>query len=517
MWVFLLHVCLTPNVGALWRDEVNTINLATQPTWHDVWRFHNQDSFPLLFAATVRIWSTFFSASDESIRLLGLLIGLGGVGAFWINARMMRLRFPFWSLVLVAGNPMIIRYGDSGRAYGLSMVFLLLMFGLIWRLTSTQNWKWFGVACLAAVAGVHTVYYNAVLLFALCLAGSFVTVRHHNWRGAWSVFAVGAVAAVSLLPYAPTFLHANDWNFLVQYPFTLSLMWERLSEVTGSPFYIGVWIWSFVVVTAAVVAGFAIVHSAANTDKNEPAAVVTYCGVALVVGIVAYTGFLKLLSYHTNPWYYVSLITFVGACVDPILQPNGATLHRLVRAGAGAIFLIAAAVPTWKIVAARHTNLDVVAHELEQLASPRDLVILTHWQCAVTFNRYYHGPAQWMTVPPLHDFRFQAHQPILAHMREEAPLAPLFARSREVLRGGHRIWVVGGAPPPPPGKYPPTLPRVTGADSWRGSADFYSVWAMQVMYFLRQHVTHVQTVTGPDIGPVGPYENFPLSAGVGWR
>src|SRR5438093_5367808 len=85
--IVFLHVCITPNVGGLWRDEVNTINLATLPTWHDVWEFHNQDSFPILFASTARIWSAFFGSGDDSFRLLGLIIGLGVLAAFWINAR----------------------------------------------------------------------------------------------------------------------------------------------------------------------------------------------------------------------------------------------------------------------------------------------------------------------------------------------------------------------------------------------------------------------------------------------
>src|SRR5437667_5538396 len=131
--IVFLHVCITPNVGGLWRDEVNTINLATLPTWHDVWQFHNEDSFPILFASTARIWSAFFGSGDDSIRILGLTIGLGLVAAFWINARLMGLPFPFWALVLAGANPMIIRYGDSARGYGLSLIFLLLMFGFIWN------------------------------------------------------------------------------------------------------------------------------------------------------------------------------------------------------------------------------------------------------------------------------------------------------------------------------------------------------------------------------------------------
>jgi hypothetical protein len=516
--IVFLHVCITPNVGGLWRDEVNTINLATLPSWHDVWQFHNEDSFPLLFASTVRVWSGFFGSGDDSIRLLGLMIGLAVVAAFWINARLMGLPFPFWSLVLVGANPMIIRYGDSGRGYGLSLIFLLLMFGFIWNLTQKLEWRRLVIATVMAVVGVHATYYNAVLLFAICAAGCFVALRERNWRTALAVVGVGAVAAISLLPYAPVFLHADEWIFLVRYPFTLPWMWERLSDVTGSPLSIGVAIWSGLVVAAVMTAATAILRGGRDDAARQRCKIASFCGVALLVGILSYAGFLKLLSYHTNPWYYLSLITFVAACIDPILWPKNVRLHRLLRAGVAALFLAWAAVPTARIIAARHTNLDLVAHELETLAAPEDLIVLTHWQCGVTLQRYYKGRAPWMTIPPLADFRFQSHQPIIAQMRAEAPLQPIFAQAERAMKSGHRVWVVGGAPLSRPGHPPPILPRVgSGNNGWRGSEAFYPVWGMQVMYFLQQHLTRAQSMTFPDTGPVGPFEDLGVSVFDGWK
>ena len=516
--IVFFHVCFTPNVGGLWRDEVNTINLATLPTWHDLWQFHNQDSFPLLFASTVRIWSGCFGVGDDSFRLLGLIIGLAVVAAFWINARLMGLPFPFWSLVLAAANPMIIRYGDSVRAYGLSLVFLLLMFGFVWKVTCSLEWRWLVIAMGTGVVGVHATYYNAVLLFAICAGGCFVALREHNWRTAFAVVGIGVTAAISLLPYAPTFLHANDWNFLVQYPFTMALMWKRLSEVIGSPISIGVAIWSILVLAAVIAATTAIFCGGVDRARLKRRRVASFCVVALLVGILSYIGFLKLLSYHTNPWYYLSLVAFVAVCIDPILWPENARLHSLLRAGAAALFLVWAAVPTARLIAARHTNLDLVAHELETLAAPEDLIVLTYWQCGVTLQRYYKGRTAWMTIPPLTDFRFQSHQPIIAQMRAEAPLQPIFAQAERTMKLGHRVWVVGGAPSLHPGQPPPVLPRVVyGNKSWRGSEAFYTVWAVQVMYFLQQHLTRAQSVTFPDTGPVGPFEDLDVSVVDGWK
>jgi hypothetical protein len=518
MLIIFLHVCLTPNVGGLWRDEVNTVNLATVPTWHDVWRFHNQDSFPLLFASAVRIWSYFFGAGDDSIRLLGLVIGLSLVGAFWINARLLGLACPFWSLVLVGANPMVIRYGDSARAYGLGLVLLLFMFGFVWRITQKLDWRTWVTAMAVAVAGVHTTYYNPVLLFAICMAGCVVALAERQWRSAGAIVGVGAVAALSLLPYVGTFLHADDWNFLVRYPFSFATMWNRLSEVTGSPSSIGILIWSLLSIAAIVIVALELVRGAKNPASWERRKVVLFCGVALLLGILSYVGFLKLLSYGTNPWYYLSLIAFVAICIDPILSPKTGRLHSSLRAGAALILLAAMAIPTSRVIAARHTNLDLVAHELERVAAPEDLIVVSRWQYGVTMQRYYRGLTPWTTIPPLPDFRFQSHQPVIAQMQAEAPLQPIFEGAERALRSGHRVWVLGPLAFAGTGKAPPILPRASSRPGgWRGSEAFYYVWEMQLSYFLSEHGLRVQNVSMAEIGPVNEIEDLPVRVVRGWK
>jgi hypothetical protein len=517
--VVFLHVCLTPNVGGLWRDEVNTVNLATLPTWHDVWEFHNQDSFPLLFASIVRLWSGLFGSTDDSLRVLGLLIGLGGVAAFWITARLMGLSFPFWSLVLAAANPMLIRYGDSVRGYGLSVIFLVLTFGSVWAMIEKLVWRRVVIATVTAVVSVHATYYNAVLLFAICAGGCFVALMELNWRLGLGIIGIGLIAAVSLLPYTSVFLGANDWNFLVQYPFTLRWMWTRLSEVTGSPLPTGVWIWSSLVVAAIAVAAITLLGGG---DRAKPARehvrIIAFCGVTLLVGIASYTGFLKLLNYRTQPWYYLSLITFVAICIDPVLWPKALSRFCLVRAAAAALLVLVTAIPAARVIARRHTNVDLVARNLAAAAAPDDLILLTRWECGVTFQRYYRGRAAWMTIPPLTDFRFQAYQPVIARMREREPLQPIIAQAAATIKSGRRIWLVGETPIPPAGEPPPILPPVgDGKNGWRGSPAFYFVWVQQVMFFLQQHFSRAGVVTFPDAGPVSSFENLSVHVVSGWK
>jgi hypothetical protein len=189
-----------------------------------------------------------------------------------------------------------------------------------------------------------------------------------------------------------------------------------------------------------------------------------------------------------------------------------------VRAVAATLFLAFTILPSSRVIAAPHTNLDVVARQLEAVAAPNDLILLTRWECGVTLNRYYKGRTPWMTIPPLSDFRFQAYQPVMAHMRAEAPLQPVFAQAEQTLKNGGRVWLVGPAPVPPPGEVPPSLPRVTdGRDGWRGSPAFYQVWLMQVTHFLREHATGISILSAANPQPESPYETLTVCSEQGWK
>jgi len=244
----------------------------------------------------------------------------------------------------------------------------------------------------------------------------------------------------------------------------------------------------------------------------------TFCMVALAIGVIAYTGFLKLLSYYTQAWYYVALLTFMAVCIDAILSPGRGHVHRMARAAVVALFLALTALPSSRVISLRHTNVDLVANALHVMAVPDDFILVTRWECGVTMNRYYKGPAAWATIPPLSDFRFQAYQPVMEHMRAVDPLRPIVERAEKTLRSGHKVWLVGEAFVPPRGEGPPTLPRVVDSTSkWRGSPLFYNVWVMQVMGFLTSHMVHATKLPASDIRPVCDLENLPVQVMEGWR
>ena len=223
----------------------------------------------------------------------------------------------------------------------------------------------------------------------------------------------------------------------------------------GSPDPISVWLWAgLFIIALPLLAGFGF--------RGLLPAPVLFAGVTCVVAVPAYAVFLRVLSYYTQPWYYITLTILVASAFDVIFGAwrDGATASRILR-GLRLIVAVAliclAALPAWEEMPIRHTNVDLVADKLRSDATKDDLIVTSHWQYAVSLYRYYHGPAEVITLPPIDDHRFHRYDLALRQMRTAEPLQPAYARMEEVLRGGHKVFVVGGLPPPKPGVPPPDV------------------------------------------------------------
>jgi mannosyltransferase len=107
-----LQVRFVSNVGALWRDEANSVHLASMPTVGDILRLLEFDSFPLLHIVLLRGWISIFGNSDMGLRMLGLLLGLAILLALFVTARATGARFPLLSLALLGSIPIVMSYAD---------------------------------------------------------------------------------------------------------------------------------------------------------------------------------------------------------------------------------------------------------------------------------------------------------------------------------------------------------------------------------------------------------------------
>ena len=169
-------------------------------------------------------------ATDDGLRMLGLVCGLLLLTAYWAAGRMMGKGLPLLSLALAGLNFTMIRYGDSLRAYGLATACMVLAVSLIWRFIEVPDGRRALMAGMAVVLSVQLLYQNAFFVLAVCTAGAGVCFRRSQPRNAIAILSIGAVAAFSLLPYVSPIYHAQSWWIVSKTGITWTIFLNRMAE-----------------------------------------------------------------------------------------------------------------------------------------------------------------------------------------------------------------------------------------------------------------------------------------------
>src|SRR5438128_5459168 len=397
-----LHALFLLTAGGLWRDEAAFVQLSLLPSVSEVWQTLPFDHCPILMPLAVRAWSAAgLGNTDLGLRALGLCVGLFLLLAFWFASWTMRNGAPLLAVTLAGLNVTMVRAGDSLRGYGLGSALAVLTLAVIWRLACRPSLTVFFCAVAVAVLSVQSLYQNAFFVFAACCGGFVLCAVERRWRDTLPLFAVGAAAAVSLLPYIPLILRAQDWYVICKVDFGFSHRWNQLSVATGSPLTIFTWVWVALWI-GALAAAICVLFRPRNSLPDRIRGLILFAGTSLILGTAGYAFFLKLSDFPTQPWYYVPLMAFSVVCLDAIFF----TAWHWARPAAmilAALTISATFLFELPAVECRQTNMDLIAARLSSEVAASDYVIVHPWHCGTTFKRYYKGDATWTTLPPLED------------------------------------------------------------------------------------------------------------------
>ena len=147
-----LFVLFQRSAGPLWRDEVNSVNLAHLPSLYEVYAHSHLDSFPTAWVILLYSWvAAGLGESDASLRVLGLLVGLATLGTWWWTGRRLGLRAPLLTLLLLGMNPTWVTYGTQVRGYGLGVLGLSWALGAMYSFVQRPS---LGSALLAQAAAI---------------------------------------------------------------------------------------------------------------------------------------------------------------------------------------------------------------------------------------------------------------------------------------------------------------------------------------------------------------------------
>jgi hypothetical protein len=517
-----LHLLVALSAGPLWRDEANTVGLATLPTLSDVWANLQYDSFPMLWVLLVRHLSTAFGPmNDHAFRLAGLGIGLSGIAVLWIGARAFGHRVPLVSLALFAISPSVIRWGDALRGYGLGMALAMIACVCIWRFAEYGGRSAFAAALAVSLLSVHTTFYNATVLLSACTGAFCICAVDRRWRRGAAAIAIGFLAAISVLPYLSTISRASSWNSLVQIP-VYDLPWFllklSLTLNTAGEWAFTVWLIAFLLTVSAAVKE-TLPGNRLGLSPTERRLTV-FAAVTLTVGAVSNYVFLKQLSYYTQPWYYLTVIALTAICMEGIsgalVRTRSARIARLV-----AVVLIATltAVNAGRSLRIRMTNVDVIASGLESRSTERDLIVMTPWYAGITFGRYFDGDASWTMLPDLEFSRFHRFDLFMAAMTEPnqaAPAESVLNRTSMALRAGGSVYIVGDGSLWERRSTRQLPPADLPQDGWR-SFLYQDQWSGMLVDYLNRHARTIELVEFASPIPVSRYEDMRVRVARGWR
>jgi hypothetical protein len=511
LFAIYLHALFFLSAGALWRDEIELVNLSLLPSVPEVWQNLPHDSCPILMHLVVRAWSGAASLgnTDPGLRVLGLYVGLFLLAAFWFASWAMHNGAPLLAVTLAGLNVTMVRAGDSLRAYGLGSALAVIALAFIWRLSCRPSLAAFFCALAAAVLSVQSLYQNAVFVFAACCGGFALCAMERRWRDTLPIFAVGVAAAISLLPYIPLIAGAH-WYVIYKLGFRFSHGWKQLSAATGSPVPVFTWVWVALWI-GALAAAISVLFWSRDRLPEHVRGLILFGDISLVLGAAGYALFLKLSEYPTQPWNYVPLMAFSAVCLDGILLAD----WRWARPAAmilAAVTIATAFVFELPAVKCRQTNIDLIAAGLSTEVAPNDYLIVHPFFCGVTFKRYYKAAASWTTLPPLEDYTLQRYDLFKAKMQTQDPIAPVLDRITSTLQSGNRVWLVGTIP-----FTEQPLSEILPAPNnpFAGPYSFY--WGVQVSQFLSAHCQRSAVVIAPSTNCVTPVENLPIAVVTGWK
>jgi len=517
--IAVFHFVNLKHAGGLWRDEAAAVNLALFPSFGEIWSHLEHESFPLLLTMLLGAWNTIgLGGSDLALRAFGMLVGLAVLGALWWNAWRFSASPPVISMLLFGLSPVAIRWGDSLRAYGLGVFFLLLALGLIWNVARSPTRKTVLLAMAGSIFAVQALYQSIFIVAAFCLGGVVVAARRRDWKRALLVISVALPAGLSLLPYLGVIRRANEWNVATEIPIDLPRIWLVLHRALSDPNPLLFWLWVILFSATIITAGVLLVRGKQRKGLDDDREVAWFLLTVIVAVTIAYYIFLTLLKFPTETWYYLVWMGVMAVAIDALLARivrNG--WARAIRMVAVGIIVASLSRAVWQQAGVRMTNLDLVAQRLSTEAGKEDFVLVHPWFCGVTFQRYYRGNAEWSTLPPLADHRLQRLDLFKEQMQREAPIQPVLEKMEATLRAGHTVWLVGHYPFSNPPRPAPTLPRAgEGPDGWRG-APYMMAYGMEVAYYIQSHALEGASLKQPQFPPVNPFENLPVMNFSGWR
>ena len=374
------------------------------------------------------------------------------------------------------------------------------------------------ISLVTAVLSVHCLYQNAFLLFALCMGGAAVGLYRRRWKLVLFPLGIGAIAALSVLPYYAIVTKTGAWNMVVKEPVSLPLIVSRFKDAIDPAGLFISWIW-LVLCLLVIVVFIRTLAVASRVGSGGQKALILYLLVTMLVGVASYLVFIKILSYPTQAWYYLPLMAMIAVTMDKGVDAvceryTGGRWVRIVCILVAGAFVF---VDSWNTAHVRRTNMDLLAATVESIAKKDDFIVVFSFAFGISFDHYYKGATEWATLPDMDDHSVHRFDLFKERMMQEEPIKPVIDRMLQTLKAGNRVWLVGPLTFLRQGEKPAAIaPAPHSPHGWNGVL-YHTMWSKQAVFALLSHGQTLRSVRMPAEGPVSGFETAPLLVAQGWR
>jgi len=231
--------------SAIWHDEGYSLMLSSR-NLGGIWAGTARDVHPPLYYVLLHGWRNLFGDSIFTVRTLSVLAGIGAVVlGVWLTRLIATRRAAILAGVFLALFPIMVRYSQEVRMYGLLSVWLLgAAIAVVYWVQKPQRNVYLVWYALLMAAGFYTHYFTALALMAFWLYLLLLwnpktkklthqLILRPNW------WAANIAIIVLYLPWIPNLIHqftrgqGVSWIPHVTIYTLPSVVWDFLTFTDG--------------------------------------------------------------------------------------------------------------------------------------------------------------------------------------------------------------------------------------------------------------------------------------------
>jgi len=453
------------------------------------------------------------------LRLWGHIISLGILVSLFFSCRILTGRVPLLATALVVFNISIYYYCSTIRSYGLAVLLIMPCCAAFWRLAQGPS-RWNLIACFTfSILACHASYQNSYLLFAIGIAAAGVCAVCRLWKRTFWILAICFISGCSMFVYLSAIYEYRDACEILRRELEFSAVARAFANALVGHNIPLLVIWLLLSVGTPLFLIFQTLSECKVSRKTPSLALYL-----LILGIVAFTS--GLIFFMTQgiapfPWHYTPFIAIAGLIVEAASHWQGNKAWRWLGRVTLACIIIVVSLPSlWEKAFLRRTNMDLICNLLAEDAHPNDLILVNPFWLSPNFKYYYHGQAQWNTLPLTATDVLSSVQPyarIKQLMTTADPLEKTIEEIRNTLSSNNRVWIVGGVQFTSSNVAPESLPPAPRSPSGWNCYPYAQSWSAQVGFFLQAHAARTQIVPVPVDLSVNDLENEPLILVEGWH